>query len=51
MLVYKNNVNLNEGMIVAVVIAILSNCKLTPPPPQKKKNHGLCVIAAVVFSN
>ena len=49
MLVYKNNVNLNEGMIVAVVIAILSDCKLTPPPP--KKNHGLCVIAAVVFSN
>ena len=36
MLVYTNNVNLNEGMIVAVVIAILSNCKLTPPPLPKK---------------
>ena len=35
MLVYKNNVNLNEGMIVAVVIAILSNCKLTPKQKQK----------------
>ena len=37
MLVYTNNVNLNEGMIVAVVIAILSNCKLTPPPPPSQK--------------
>ena len=52
MLVCTNNVNLNEGMIVAVVIAILSNCKLTPPPPlPKKKSYGLCIIAVVLFSN